>query len=69
MRQGLIDLRATGAEVFAPYFLTLLAEGYGHLNRVHEGLDALREGLEVLGRMGTHLWQAEAYRLQGELQL
>ncbi len=69
MSQGLRDMRATGAEVFAPYFLTLLAEGYGALNRVHEGLDTLKEGLELVERMGSYFWKAEMYRLQGELRL
>jgi predicted ATPase len=69
MRRGLRDLRATSAEVFAPYFLALLAEAYGNLNRLDEGLDAVKEGLELVERMGAHLWKAEVYRLHGELRL
>ena len=69
MRQGLRDLRATGADVFVPYFLTLLAEGYGDLHRAHEGLDAAKEALALIERIGGHVWKAEAYRLTGELRL
>ncbi len=69
MRQGLTDHRASGAELFVPYYLTFLAEGYGTLEQVEEGLDALQEGLEVMDRTGDHWWQAEVYRLKGALLL
>jgi predicted ATPase len=69
MRQGLTDWRASGAELNVPCGLTLLAEGYGNLNQVEAGLDALREGQNVMKRTGEHLWKAEVHRLQGELLL
>ncbi len=69
MHQGFTDFRATGAELFVPYFLSLLAEGYGALKQVDEGLDALKEGWEVMERTGEHLWQAEVHRLKGDLLL
>ncbi|WP_089945648.1 AAA family ATPase [Candidatus Entotheonella palauensis] len=69
MRQGLTDLRASGVELAVSYYLALLAEGYGKLEQAEAGLDALKEGLEVMERTGEHWWQAEVYRLQGELQL
>ncbi len=69
MCQRLKDLNATGAEVFTPYFLTLLAEGYCNLNRVNEGLNVLKDGLELVERMGAHFWQADVHRLQGQLLL
>ena len=69
MRQGLTDWRASGAELLVPYFQALLAEGYGTLEQADEGLEALKEGLEVMDRTGERWWQAEVYRLTGALLL
>jgi class 3 adenylate cyclase/predicted ATPase len=67
IRQGLAGWRALGTELFVPYFLTHLAEEYGALNRVDEGLDALKEGWEAMERTGEHWWEAEMHRLKGDL--
>ncbi len=69
MRRSLTDWRAAGAELLVPYFLTLMAEGYGGLKQINEGLDTLLEGLEVIARTEEHWWEAELYRVQGELLL
>ncbi|MCZ6876114.1 MAG: AAA family ATPase [bacterium] len=69
IRQGLTDHRASGAEAIVPYFLALLAEGYGNPKQIDEGLDALKEGLEVMERTGERWWEAEVHRLKGELLL
>jgi predicted ATPase len=69
MRQGLAALRATGAEVFRPYFLTLLAEAYGKVGRTAEGLTLLAESLELVDKTGERYWEAELYRLKGQLTL
>src|SRR4029077_8454846 len=41
MRQGLTAYEATGAAVWWPYFLAVLAEGYGQLGAADEGLRVL----------------------------
>ena len=69
MRQGLTDFRATGAEVFVPYFLVLLAEGYARLGQVEAGLAVLQEGWEVMERTGQRSHHAEMSRLKGALLL
>ena len=69
MHQGLTAWRATGAESIVPFFLALLAEAYGHVEQVKEGLDTLKEGWEVMEHTGEHLWKAELYRLKGALLL
>jgi predicted ATPase len=69
LRQGITDLRAIGTELFVPYFLTHLAEGYGALKQVDEALDAMKEGRETMERTGEHLWKAEVHRLTGDLLL
>ena len=62
-------LRATGTEVYRPYYLALLAEAYGKTGQVEEGLTALAEALAVVDRTGERCYEAELYRLQGELTL
>ncbi len=59
--------RATGAGLFRPYFLALLADAYLEAARTQEGLQAVEEGLTAVEKNGEHFWEAELYRLRGEL--
>jgi len=68
MRRGYAAWRATGAEVDVPYFLVLLAEAYGKVGQVEEGLELLAEAAVVVDK-GERYWEAELYRLKGELLL
>ena len=67
--QGLVAIRATGAEQWWLLFLVVLAEAAGHAGQVEEGLRRLAEALTMLeaSRHGDLL--AEAYRLQGTFLL
>ncbi len=67
MRQGLDAFRATGAEDDRPYWLALLTEGYKQAGQVSEGLQVLTEALAVAQAQGLRVWEAELYRLRGEL--
>jgi predicted ATPase len=69
MRQGLAAHRATGAALFRPSFLALLAEAYGNGGKVEEGLSVLVDALADVKRNREHWWEAELYRLKGELLL
>jgi predicted ATPase len=69
MRQGLTVYGATGAKYCRPFWLTMLAEAYGQVGRAEEGLRALDEALAHVDRTGERLWEADLYRLQGELLL
>jgi predicted ATPase len=69
MRQGLAAFRATGAEIDSPYYLALLAEAYGKAGQAEEGLSTLAEALEVVDKNGERFYEAELYRLKGELTL
>ena len=69
MQQGLAAWRATGAAVFRPYGLALLAEAYAQVGRCEEGLTLLAEALAVTNDKGERRWEAELYRLKGELLL
>ena len=67
MCQGLAAYRATGSELFVPYFLALLAEGYMKVGQTSEGLSILNEALAMVEKSGERFWEAEFYRLKGEL--
>lgn len=69
IRRGLAAWRATGAELYWPYWLALLAEGYGRLGQTEEGLTTLTEALNTAHKNGERFYEAELYRLKGELLL
>jgi predicted ATPase len=67
IHQGLVTFRATEAEAQQPSWLALLAEAYGWARRAAQGLDAVDEALAIMGKTGERYYEAELYRLQGEL--
>jgi len=67
--QGLRDYRATGAELWRPYLLALLAEAHGTIGEREEGLTLLTETLTLVDITGQRWYEAELYRLQGALLL
>jgi predicted ATPase len=69
MRRGLADYQATGAEFLRTDYLALLAEAYGRIGLVDEGLNVLAEALDAANGTGERRWQAELFRLKGELIL
>ena len=52
-----------------PYYLALFAEASAKVGQTAEGLEALTEALATLARSMTRWWEAEMYRLRGELLL
>ena len=69
IRQGLAAYRATGAELWRPYGLALLAEAYGKGGQVEEALTVLAEALALVDKTGERLAEAELYRVKGQLTL
>jgi predicted ATPase len=69
MRQGLSIFRTTGSELMQPYLLALLAETCAKAGQTEAGLVALAEALAVLHTTGERFYEAELYRLKGELLL
>jgi predicted ATPase len=69
IRQGLAAWQALRAERHRPYFLTLLAEAHGKAGQAEEGLTALVEALTAVNKTGGRVWEAELYRLKGQLTL
>lgn len=67
--QGLDAHRATGAELWRPYYFALLAEVYKKAGQLKEGLSVLAEALVAVDRTGERFWEAELYRIKGELLL
>jgi predicted ATPase/class 3 adenylate cyclase len=69
MRQGFTAYQTTGTELGRPYWLALLAEAYGKGGRAEEGLSMLVEALAAVDKSGERWYEAELYRLRGELTL
>jgi predicted ATPase len=68
-REGIAAFQVTGAELFLPFHLTQLAEAHGKVEQVDAGLAALDEALAIVERGGEHTWDADLYRVKGELML
>jgi predicted ATPase len=69
VRQGIAVWRATGAELFVPYFCTVLADVCDHLGHTADGLQALAEAHTLVEHQEERWWEAEVCRLQGVLLL
>ncbi len=69
VRQGLAALQTTGAELDRPYYLALLAEVYGKAEQAEEGFTVLTEALDLVHKTGGRFYEAELYRLKGQLTL
>jgi len=67
IQQGLAAFRATGAEAIRSYGLALLAEATAKVGQGEAGLTLLAEALAVTNDKGERRWEAELYRLKGEL--
>ena len=51
------------------YMLALLAEAYREAGQMQEGLAVLTEAMSLIDEQGERWWEAELYRLKGELLL
>src|SRR5262249_50835426 len=69
LNQGIETYQATGAKGFQPYLLALLADVYWKNGQTEKGLNVVAEAFTLIDRTGEHFWEAELYRLKGELLL
>jgi TOMM system kinase/cyclase fusion protein len=69
MRQGRAAIEATGAQLFVTHPMTLMVKAHANAGRAEEGLTLLGETLAMVTRTGDGAWDAELYRLKGELVL
>jgi predicted ATPase len=69
MRQSLAAQLATGAKLLRPYYLGLLAEAQARAEQIQQGFSLVAEALAVVEQNGARVYEAELYRLRGELTL
>jgi len=69
LREGLAAFRAIGEELFDPLFLGTVAQGYGQGGQAEEGLRVVAEALAVVEKNDERFYEAELYRIKGELAL
>jgi predicted ATPase len=69
IHQGMAALRVSGVGGWRQYVLAMLADAYGKGRQTEEGLAVLAEALSTIDKTGERFWEAELYRLKGELIL
>src|SRR5215831_2252142 len=69
LRGGLAVWRATGAVVWTPYQLALLARAYEIATQVEEALTTFDEALQIVENTGERWYAAELNRQKGQLLL
>ena len=69
LRRDVDAYQKTGAGLMLSYFMALLAEAYGRAGRAEEGLTVLDEALTAVESSDERFYEAELYRLKGELIL
>jgi predicted ATPase/class 3 adenylate cyclase len=69
IREGLATCQATGAMLHRTFFLAFLADSYWKAALTEEGLSTVAEALALVDKTGERYYEAELYRLKGELTL
>ena len=69
IREGLDIYASTGAALFMPYFLSLLARAYARIRQSDAGLPVIGQALEKARTTGELVWEPELLRLEGEMRL
>jgi DNA-binding winged helix-turn-helix (wHTH) protein/predicted ATPase len=69
MRDGLAALELTATALVRPHFLGLLAEALAKLDQLDEAWTLLEEATTIVSNNGERYYEAELYRLKGELLL
>ena len=67
--QAMADYQATGAELFQPYLLGLLAELCGEMRQTARGQSLVNDALESVEKIEERWYEAELYRLKAHLTL
>jgi predicted ATPase len=66
---GLTRAAGTGTQCGAPMIFTVLAEAYQGCGKLAEALGAVETGLAIAAQTGQPFFDAELYRLRGEIAL
>jgi class 3 adenylate cyclase/predicted ATPase len=67
LREGMSAVWAAGMKVQAPLQLSLLGEAYGYMKETCQGLLCMKEALARAEETGERWYDAELYRLKGDL--
>jgi DNA-binding winged helix-turn-helix (wHTH) protein/predicted ATPase len=67
IQHGVADALGTGSQQFVSNFFGLLAEAHLRTGHYEAGLQAIERALDVVERTGERFYEAELYRLRGEL--
>jgi predicted ATPase len=69
MEAGLEKQRVLGVGIGWVHYRTLLAEAYAEIGHTEAGLEALAEAFTMVEKTRERIYEAELYRLKGELTL
>jgi class 3 adenylate cyclase/predicted ATPase len=69
LRSSLTAFRATGAEMWMPYYTTLLARAYEIAGQIEDGLVLSDDALDIVERTSERWFAAELNRYKGQLLL
>jgi predicted ATPase len=69
LRSGSCAYRATGAKIFMPHYIALLAEACEMAGQIEEAMTLLDDGLRIVARTGERWFLAELNRHKGQLML
>jgi class 3 adenylate cyclase/predicted ATPase len=67
VREGVALLDATGAKIWRPFQLSLLADAQAKAGQLSEAQEGLGEALRIAHQNAEHYWEAELHRMRGEL--
>jgi tetratricopeptide (TPR) repeat protein len=69
IEQGLGSLQSIGAEAATSWVLALMAEARARIGEIERGLALLADAVQVIEKNDEHFYEAEVYRLKGQLTL
>ena len=69
IREAIDACRSIGAYLFDPFWLGLLAQTYSQHGEAEKALSSIDEALGAMTKTGEGFWQAELYRIKGQLLL
>ncbi len=69
LRSAMVTIRAIGTAAELPWYLALLAGAHGIVGQTAEGLDAIAEAVALVASTNERFYEAEIYRVKGELLL
>jgi predicted ATPase len=69
IEQALLSYEGTGAKLWQPLFLLLQVQALERVGKTAEALASITTALRLASDMGPYWWEAELFRLRGELLL